>query len=243
MNPRLAIIETACSPGLAAVAQGEGLLEVRPLAEARRHARDLVPSLKELLDAHDWSARQLDGIIVSIGPGSYTGLRVGIMTAKTLTHATGCALLGVETFSAIAQQTPGEVLRVDVLADAQQDKIYVQSFLRQYRGEPMKAQSALTIQAFDDWLAGLEKDIWISGPGLERHEERLRGRLLAPATLRKPSAESLLTIGLERWQRGERDDFLKLEPIYLRPSAAEEQWAKSGEAGHGRGKGWRERET
>ncbi len=76
----------------------------------------------------------MQAVLVSRGPGSYTGLRVGIMSAKTFAYATGCALIAVDTFAAIALQAPESVARVDVLADAQQDKVYVQSFARRCRG-------------------------------------------------------------------------------------------------------------
>src|SRR5579862_1914495 len=92
---KLAIIETSHRSGWVALARGEQVLSKRCLAEARRHARDLVPMLGELLGEQSWKARALDGVIVSKGPGSYTGLRVGIMSAKTLAYGTGCALLAV----------------------------------------------------------------------------------------------------------------------------------------------------
>ena len=58
--------------------------------------------MRDLLADQGWKARDLTGVIVSRGPGSYTGLRVGIMTAKTLAYATGCALLAIDTFAAVA---------------------------------------------------------------------------------------------------------------------------------------------
>jgi len=67
--------------------------------------------------------------------------------------------------------------------------------------------------------------VCISGPGIRGKEERLPGRWLAEPFCREPTPESLLLLGLERLERGERDDFWALEPLYLRPSAAEEKWA------------------
>jgi tRNA threonylcarbamoyladenosine biosynthesis protein TsaB len=221
-EPRIVILETSCQIGQAAVACGGKVLAVRRLDEARRHARDLVPALRDLLAEQGWEPRDLSAIVVSRGPGSYTGLRVGLMTAKTLAFATGCALIGVDTFAAIARQAPEHAERVDVLADAQQGKVYVQSFARVPGGAEPK--STLAIRPFAGWLADLVEGVWISGPGVRGHEEHLRDRLLVDAVKREPLPESLLQIGLERFQRGERDDFWTLEPLYLRPSAAEEKW-------------------
>src|SRR5207253_4227955 len=93
LQPRVLILETSVRTGQVALAHGEELLGVLRLDEARRHARDLAPALAELLAQQGWKARELDAVFVSRGPGSYTGLRVGIMSAKTLSYATGCALL------------------------------------------------------------------------------------------------------------------------------------------------------
>lgn len=223
-EPRLLILETSCSVGQVALAQGTKVLDVRRLDEARRHARDLIPNLAELLQVQGWKARDLDAILVSRGPGSYTGLRVGIMTAKTLAYATGCALLGIETFAAIARQAPPEARQVDVIGDAQKDKIYVQRFVRGNMLEPWQAHAAVAIQALSAWQETLAKDAWTSGPGIKGKEEQLQGRLLVEPLCRDPQVDSILHIGLERWQRGEKDDIYTLEPLYLRPSAAEEQW-------------------
>lgn len=222
MDARLLLIETSCSPGLVALAQGTNLLGVRRLEEARRHARDLTPAARDLLDAQSWKTRELRAVIVGTGPGSYTGLRVGIMTAKTLAYATGCALLGIETFAAIARQTPASTQRVDVIADAQQNKVYVQSFAR--TAGTMASLGPLAIRPLDDWLADLDTGVWVSGPAVSDVAARLPGRPLADPAARQPGAESLLALGLERLARGEKDDQWKLEPLYLRPSNAEEKW-------------------
>ena len=66
---------------------------MRRLDEARRNARDLAPAAAELLQKQGWKPIGLDAVLVSCGPGSYTGLRVGIMSAKTLAYATRCALI------------------------------------------------------------------------------------------------------------------------------------------------------
>lgn len=224
MNPRLLLIETSCSPGLVGLARGDCLLGERRLEEARRHARDLAPMIRELLTGQSWKARDLDGVIVGKGPGSYTGLRVGIMTAKALAYALGCKLIGIDTFAVIARQAPAQALRVDVLADAQQSKVYVQKFARSSPGDKLQPLAALDIRPFADWLTGLEPDVCVTGPGVRDHEERLHDHQLAAPSVRVPGTESLLSLGRERLARGESDGAYNLEPLYLRPSAAEEKW-------------------
>src|SRR5262245_43658534 len=88
------------------------------------------------------------------------------MSAKTFAYATGCALIAVDTFAAIALQSPDTVARVDVLADAQQDKIYVQPFARSEEGWRPRAE--LAIRPFADWLAAREAIAAVTGPGLRK---------------------------------------------------------------------------
>src|SRR5262249_19484451 len=145
-KPRLLILETSGRIGQVALAEGGEILSRRRLDEARRHARDLAPTLAEQLAAQGWRARDLNGIVGSRGPGSYTGLRVGIMSAKALAYATGCALLAVDTFTAIALQAPEAASRVEVVADAQQGRVYAQRFIHTPAGTGLAAGSPLTVE-------------------------------------------------------------------------------------------------
>ncbi len=227
--PRLLILETSGRVASVALAEGGRLLGTRRLDEARRHARDLAPAVAGLLAEQGWRPRDVNAVLVSRGPGSYTGLRVGIMSAKAFAYATGCALLAVDTFAAIALQAPAACERLDVLADAQQDRVYFQPFGRE--GGAWRPLQELTIVSVTDWLARRRPDAWVSGPGLKKWEGRLPPDVpRVGEALRDPQPESLLRLGLARYRAGERDDVWSAEPLYLRPSSAEEQW----QAGKGR---------
>jgi tRNA threonylcarbamoyladenosine biosynthesis protein TsaB len=174
--------------------------------------------------------RDLDAVIVSLGPGSYTGLRIGIMSAKTLAYASGCAVLGIETFRAIAHRAPPEAAVVDVIADAQQQNVYIQRWRHaadEWRSEPLK------IGAYGDWVADLSPDVCVSGPGVELHESAIPSvNRRVPVECRNSDPSSLLELGLRRWLRGEADDLWALEPLDLRPSSAEEKWDRMGAPPH-----------
>jgi tRNA threonylcarbamoyladenosine biosynthesis protein TsaB len=222
---RFLILETSGRVGWVALASGDALRETRSLDETRRHARDLAPAVAALLRTAGWQPRDLDGVIVSRGPGSYTGLRVGLMSAKVFAYATGAALIAVETFAAIAAQAPDAVVRLDVVADAQQEKVYVQPFTRAAAGAEMVPAGPLTIRPVADWLAARDPAGWVSGPGLRPYGARLpAGSRVLEAEAWDPRPERLLQIGLARYRLGRRDDPWTVEPLYLRPSAAEENW-------------------
>jgi tRNA threonylcarbamoyladenosine biosynthesis protein TsaB len=229
--PRLLILETSGRGGQVALARGEEMLGLYRLDESRRQARDLAPAVARLLDEQGWRPADVQAVIVSRGPGSYTGLRVGVVSAKVFAHATGCALLGIDTFAAIALQAPPSVDRLDVLADAQQDKVYLQPFVRTAETarptDAWRSAGELAIRPFADWLAGRETGAWVTGPGLLRWAARLPPNVpVVEAALWEPQAASLLRLGLARFAAGERDDVLAMEPLYLRPSSAEEQWQR-----------------
>lgn len=220
---RFLILDTSDRVGQVAVASGPQVLAVRRLDETRRHARDLAPAVKEFLSAQGWKAHDLTAVIVGRGPGSYTGLRVGIMSAKALAYATGCALIAVDTFRVLAAQVGDMHSRVDVLADAQGDKVYVQCFGR--TGDDWQPVNELAIRPFAEWLTDRVTDAAVTGPGLRKWAERFPADVaILDQRGWEVQMEVLLRLGLARFEAGERDDAFQIEPLYLRPSAAEEQW-------------------
>lgn len=225
-SPRLVILESSGRSGFVALARGAELLGVRRLDEARRHARDLAPTLQELLAEKQWKPRDVEGVLVGRGPGSYTGLRVAAMSAKMLAYATGCKLITVDTFESIVQGTPPEISRVDVLADAQKEKVYVQQFARDDQGT-WHPESSLFIVSIHEWLTQRSPEAWLTGPGLAKWEaEFLQNLPCVPPEQRIPLPDGVLAVGLKRWNAGEQDDPFTFEPLYLRPSSAEEQWER-----------------
>jgi len=113
--------------------------------------------------------------------------------------------------------------RLDVLADAQQERVYFQPFAR--AGDLWRPVEALTILPVAEWHARRRPDAWATGPGLKKWEARLAPEVRrVDEALRDPQPASLLRLGLARYRAGERDDIWSVEPLYLRPSSAEEQW-------------------
>ena len=224
IDPRILILETSGRMGEVALACGPKIVRHRLLDETRLHARDLAPAVSAMMQEEDWKPADIQALIVNRGPGSYTGLRVGLMSAKAFAYATGCALLAVDGFQAIARQSSRDM--IDVIADAQRDLVYHQRFTRSATGGEMLPATALQIVNFSTWIESLCVERWVSGPGLWRFSERLPAHVKIPdESLWDPHPPSLLEIGLSRYRAGERDDPWKLEPLYLRPSSAEEKWA------------------
>jgi tRNA threonylcarbamoyladenosine biosynthesis protein TsaB len=224
-EPRLLILESSGQAGQVALAQGIRIIRLQRLREDRRHAQDLAPAVAESLRAEGWKTRELNGIIVNRGPGSFTGLRVGVMSAKILAFASSVPLVAADGFAAIALQAPKSARLLDVIADAQREQVYVQRFARTGSGE-MRPIETLRVLSVSDWLAAQEESVWTTGPGLTKYISRLPPhRPSAEPRLWHPQPESLLQLGLPRLQSGQPDDPLIVEPLYFRTSAAEEKWA------------------
>src|SRR5690606_24301399 len=96
---RALVIETSGGYGELALADETGVAATRTLSTARKHARDLVPQIREMLNERGWRPRDLDVLAVDVGPGSYTGLRVGLATVKTIAYVTKATVLAVDTMT------------------------------------------------------------------------------------------------------------------------------------------------
>jgi tRNA threonylcarbamoyladenosine biosynthesis protein TsaB len=216
-------IETSGFGGSVALVRSGVVIASRDLdPTGRRHARTLVPEIQSLLREAGRTALELQLIAVSIGPGSFTGLRVGVVCAKTLAWAVGAKVLAVDTFLATAAQSPPAVAAVQVVGDGQRGDLYIGRYHRQDNGDWTR-DGDIAIRPAEDWLAQLTTEDVVTGPALERHASAIRCRVL-PLELRQPLASTVALLGERRLTiTGTSDDLWLLEPFYLRKSGAEEK--------------------
>lgn len=217
-------VETSGHQGSIALCRGATLLGERDLTrEGQRHARTLVPELQALLHSHALSPRDVQTLAVSIGPGSFTGLRVGVVCAKTWAYATGARVVAIDTMQAVASQSDETVQRLQVVSDAQRGELFVGLYDRASGGEWLR-QGEIEIVPVEQWLAALDPADVASGPGLTRLVDRVSGRCrVEPSANWNPAARTVARLGGQAFRAGMCDDFWALEPRYLRRSAAEEK--------------------
>jgi tRNA threonylcarbamoyladenosine biosynthesis protein TsaB len=223
-EPKLLLIETSGTIGRVGLGHDTTLLAEATLDRSRRNARDLMPEVARLTQEQQWKPSDYDAIAVSIGPGSYTGLRVGMMTAKTLAYTLQKPLICIPTFEVIALHSLEMHQQVEVVGDAQQDRVYVQRF-----GHGLQPITELIIVTGSQWRETITPDFVLTGPGLVVQQK------LLPATAKlveeddwQPKLESLLQLAKVRYERKTFADTMTVEPLYLRASSAEEQWAAMG---------------
>ncbi len=110
---------------------------------ARRHGRGLIPAIAALLALEGLAVADLDAVAVGLGPGSYTGLRIGLTAAKTLAYAAGKPLVPLDSLEAIARNAPDDARQVVVAVDAQRGDAYLAEFgLRDFPRSPLSTGSA-----------------------------------------------------------------------------------------------------
>ena len=218
-------VETSGLTGAVALRRdGQTIESVTLQQSGRRHAQTLVSEVDALLRRSNLVAKQLQVVAVSIGPGSFTGLRVGVVFAKTLAYAVGCRLIAVDTFRAIAAASPRDVTDVFVVSDAQRGELFVGRYSRAdtatVHSSPIR-QGEITIEPADSFCrrAG---EISVSGPSAGTLSPTMR--VLAPQ-FHQPRAEFIAALGEQQALAGEQSDLWPLEPFYLRRSAAEEKAA------------------
>lgn len=196
-----------------------------------RSARSLAPVIERALAEFGWRPLDVELVAVTTGPGSFTGLRVGVATAKTFAYAVGCPAVGVNTLEVIARQglhanrTP-----ITVAMDAQRGELFSATWnITPVETRTLLIESAPTaIIAADVWLSALHAGRWVSGPGLQRLMERLPQQVqIVDANCWAPMATTVAIAGFDAFRT--RQDSSSFEPFllapqYFRRTAAEEQW-------------------
>lgn len=227
MTTRILALETSGTAGsVAALDEGQIRAEI-PLKSGQRSAQSLAPAMQEILRQVGWQSRDVQLVAITVGPGSFTGLRVGVTTAKAFVYATGAEVIGVNTLDCLARQAPVEAARVAVAIDAYRGQVFARHYERAALGVLVPIDGAAIVDN-DAWLASLLPGSWVSGPGLFKLASHVpAGVNVVTADLWQPRASVVGQVGWDRFAAGERDDLWRLMPLYLRRSAAEEKWQAS----------------
>jgi tRNA threonylcarbamoyladenosine biosynthesis protein TsaB len=180
-----------------------------------------VPAVQGLLERHGVKPAELTGLAVGTGPGSYTGLRIGLMLAKTLGYATGCKVVAVPTFSILAAMVK-DVGEVDVIADALKQTVYVQRFGPADPDGLRRPLDGLRAEKLADWLSTLRVGGAVTGPGLELHGGALPAFVRSVPVVSGAVLASLLKL-VPHFPVLAQGELFSLEPLYVRGSSAEEK--------------------
>ena len=232
---RLLAVETSGTHGgIALMEDGRVLEEVR-LAEGLRHARDLIIAIQEACERAGWD-RRADVVALSIGPGSFTGIRIAVTLAKFVAWDTGAKVVAVPTLRALAENAPAECGRIVPILDAKRGGLFAGIFercrdVRARRGGGGGLSNLLerfgpALIEPEDLARRLEAPAFILGPGIVKGRQALAAFDLAPEDLWDVRPSVVARLGWELHAHGRYADPLRLEPIYIRPPEAQEIWER-----------------
>ena len=209
-----------CSVGLSR--DGE-LISLRESDEGRDHARNVALFVDELLRENDIAAEELSAVAVGMGPGSYTGLRIGVSFAKGLCYGLQIPLVAVGSLDSMVQVAREDhdagIIDVDnwndavlcPMVDARRMEVYTQLFDAQ--GQPLNEVKAeiVTEESFKEWRG--ERQLVIFGNGAAKCREVLNDATYINVT---PSARGLAVLAHQRLEAGQTEDIAYFEPFYLK---------------------------
>lgn len=243
--------ETSSAIGRIALGRGDEILGACRLDAPRAHAMQFLPAIAAICNEHDIGPGDIGTVYVSCGPGSFTGLRISVTTARMMAMAGGARLVAVPTLEVIAQNaldlpeshtqptpTPasgngldhahaGLPSRVVVVLDAKRSRVYACGFVRRgdrYSpdGDPIEADPA----EFLSEQSKLDPTCAVLGEGVLYHRAAIEavGLPILPERSHLPRAETVYRLGLAMARRGLFSDRRALIPVYVRPPEAEEKW-------------------
>ena len=224
MNLKLLTIQTATPAGSVALTVGEHLLGELLLDVRRPHGSWLLGAVEQLLKAAGMTVADLDGFGVTLGPGSFTGLRVGLATIKGLALAAGKPVAGVSTLQTLAMQAPHAALPVCALLDARKQEVYAGHFLWQV-GWP-QLSGAEQVLPPELLLAGITEATLFTGDGATVYRTLITRQLGArahflPDVYAPPRAAHAALLATRAFAAGAARPPAEINPVYIRPSEAE----------------------
>jgi tRNA threonylcarbamoyladenosine biosynthesis protein TsaB len=228
-------IETATQQVSVALGGHEGVIGLVELARGRRHAETLVPAIDFLCSQADIGLDEIGLVAVDIGPGLFTGMRVGLATAKALAQALRVPMIGISSLDLLAFPHRRSDRVVVPVVDARKGEV----FYAMYRQVPGGLQQVAPPRAapVDELVADLlarSQEILCVGDGALRYRTVIRdGYHCEFADEAHPSAAPLVQLAHARALREEWSNPSEIQPLYLRPPDAEINWAvrTSGTAG------------
>ncbi|WP_168210382.1 tRNA (adenosine(37)-N6)-threonylcarbamoyltransferase complex dimerization subunit type 1 TsaB [Persicimonas caeni] len=235
---RVLAIDTATRTQSLALMDGETVLEHSQRKVKFNHGSTLLSHLNQTLAEHKLEVGDLDLIAVGVGPGSFTGLRVGLAIAKSLARAEDIPIVGVSTLAALAYPVAigHQFAAVCPMYDARRQEVYAglyaydESHLTQLEPDRTASPAAMRQKILE--LASSSRPVIIVGDGPRKYDELADWDMpdvnwetpdvtLMPAWADGPSAVGLAQIGRQKAQHGHLADVASLEPNYIRPTDAE----------------------
>ena len=216
---RIIHIETATTTCSVAAGENGVLLAVRSVHDGYKHAENVLRLFEEVMQEAGWKNDELSAIAVSAGPGSYTGLRIGVSTAKGLCYALDIPLIAVSTLYSLAsgfrRKFPDSEALICPMLDARRMEVYSALFSKNL--DRLKPDAPLIVEGLDSVPEILEQSIVFFGDGAEKCEVVLAHPNASFNKSIQISAEDMLQSAYDLYQTQTFADLAYFEPEYLKP--------------------------
>ncbi len=217
-------IETSGRLGAVAITENGTVVAQDSFAHGLKHAAEMVPRIDRLLHTAGWTPQDIREIYVSVGPGSFTGLRIGITMAKTLSFATGAKIVAVPTLEVLVRNAPPEARDVMIVLDAKRDQIFTGRFRRE--DSQWQMVEAPHLDSLSAMLQRSPRPVWLIGEGIpfhEKHVPRDASIIVASPESWRPRAKVVADLGYQMARQGVFAPLDTLIPLYIRKPEAEEK--------------------
>lgn len=220
-------VDTSSNVATVAVMDEDRLICEYILNHKTTHSQKLMPMIKEVLESCELTVNDIHFFSVALGPGSFTGLRIGVATVKTMAHAMNKPVVGVSTLDALAFGITYFEGIICPILDAKRDQVY--TALYNWKNGSMERISeymALSIDKLIELLKLKNENVIFLGDGTFAFRDILIGALgdfahFSPVHSLMQRASLVAELALKRFKEGQRDDCMTLVPFYLRKSQAE----------------------
>ncbi|MCF6149119.1 MAG: tRNA (adenosine(37)-N6)-threonylcarbamoyltransferase complex dimerization subunit type 1 TsaB [Candidatus Kuenenia sp.] len=217
-------IETSGNIGGIALCENQQCIITKTFSGAMRHERELVPAIKDILEEVHWTVNDIDVIAVDVGPGSYTGLRIGVTCAKTLSYALNRPVVDVPIFDIVAENCTSGTLPICPIIDARRKHVY--ACVYQIDGVQKKRLTEFMVIEPEKLLALLPRPVTIFGDGILPYKEIFSQEdiIIGAEEYATPKPGNVALLGEKRYESGYQCEPGKLLPLYLqRPEAIEKK--------------------
>ncbi len=220
-SPMILGIESATSRVGCALGDASGVLAARESAQPRRHAESLVPQIAEVLRESGVEAADIEVVAVDVGPGLYTGLRVGITTAIIMAHALDAAMVPVTSLELVARRAADERAaerswgRIDAVVDARRGELFHGALTPE--GDWISEPAVVAPEDLAATLRSTAAETLLVGDGVEAHAEVFaRAGLSIEGSSVHPSAETIVELAAAAVAAGKVVNADLIRPLYLR---------------------------
>ncbi len=222
-------IDTSTMTGSVAIITEDRLIAEYTLNTRTTHAERLLTEVEHLLRSTALHIRDIDGIAVAAGPGSFTGLRIGVTTAKSIAYSIQKPIVSIPSLDALASHYLFSKLLICPILDARKKEVYT-AFYRN-AGARVQRLSEYSVIAPEKFLREITEPVVFLGDAVPVYREQIEKMLgeyalFADAAHLLARAGLIAKLGCDRLTTGEYDDCFSLAPFYIRKSDAEIHWEK-----------------